>query len=478
MSSHLRAYAACAVLLLAADLGCSSRCAAGFVERDGVCVDPTGDGSLPLCSAAPPGRYEGLTDQGLPVSFELTADRKRVVNFAIDVVLIGDGPNRPTHQVRIPAGLPMSGCAFAGVIVNSEFSGAFLPPQQFAGAYYDTFLLTDTMTILPASGQWTASLVAPLDGGVAFDGAVADGAIPFDAGTIDAGALDAGTLADGGASTALVLPPGFRADVLASGLLGPIALAHDTAGDALYVAEYFAGQVTRITLATGARAAIATGLASPAGVSIAGAGTPGAKLYTAHAGGLLVQSLSGGAAQAFGPSLSFAPGPLHCSEAGVCHVVEFSFGRRAQALWRVTSAAATIVADADAGIDQPFGLAGSSAGLLVAEANLGFPSADGVLLHELDPDGGVTSLNATLLAQPGALAPLRADLFFVSEVVLASGGDRRVFLFDRVASSTRAFAAGFALPMALAFDAARGVLYVADLSRGVVVRIEGPFGTL
>ena len=68
--------------------GCPAPCAAGFVQKDGVCVDPGADAGA-ACGGAPAGLYAGVTDQNLPVSFELSADRTTARNFAIDVSLVG-----------------------------------------------------------------------------------------------------------------------------------------------------------------------------------------------------------------------------------------------------------------------------------------------------------------------------------------------------------------------------------------------------
>jgi hypothetical protein len=425
------------------------------------------------------GLYAGLTDQGLPVSFRLAAARDHIEEFAIDTDLTGSDGSTVRHQIRWSPGFRMAGCEFAGTTPGGQFSGAFVPPSTFAGIWGDSYARDLTGMVFTAGGTFTATFQRDGDGGGAdggaADGGGADGGTP-DGGIEDGGAADGG-IADGGAADGgapdIALPAGFTVEIYASGLSGPLALALDSSGGDLFVAEHLAGAVTRLPR-TGGRTTALSGIAWPRGLSL----VPPATLYVSHAGGIQALQL-GGTPAAFGPALSFSAGPLACDEAPRCFVAELDFGARGQAVWLVTPASAEPVATAQSGVDQPFGLALEPGGLLIAEADLGFATADGVLFHALSFDGGVSGLTPLpLIAQPGALAVLRPDLFFTSEVVFSGTGARKVFLLDRGSRSTRAFAQGFSLPAGLQYDPTRKELFVSDLARGAVYRVRGPFDTL
>jgi hypothetical protein len=473
------------VVTAVAASACRSPCLEGYVEMDGRCVGP--DASV-TCDSAPAGVYAGSTDQGLPISFEVNATRTQVVNFNIDTDLVGPNDQHVSHQVRWAPGFPMIRCAFAGSLVGGEYSGSFIPPDSFAGVWADSVSQDISYGFYTAGGTFTAKWTSAGDGGTA-DGGAEDGGAPRDGGPpsdggppIDGGApadggapIDGGAPTDGGTLPSLTLPAGFTSEVVAGGLSGPIALALDPATGDLFVAEYLAGSVTRYPRG-GSPVPVAAGLTRPRGLSFV-SGTPG-RLYVSQEQGLLVVDLSGSSLP-FGPALSFPAGPLVCDPTPRCFVAEFDFGRRGQAVWLVTADGSSVTAGTAAGIDQPFGLLREADSLLVAEASLGFSSADHVLFHSVRFDGGVTGFNPVpLVAQPGALASLGASLVLVSEVVVSGGSGRRVFLLDRVGATTRDFASGFSIPAALAYDAAHRELYVADLARGTVYRIFGPFDTL
>jgi hypothetical protein len=484
-----------ALLLLVATIvappACRSPCLEGYTEVDGRCVAPDGSAT---CQAAPVGLYAGTTDQGLPISFEVNATRTQVVNFRIDTDLVGANNAHVVHEIRWGPGFPMIGCAFAGTLVGGEYSGSFIPPDTFAGVWADSVTQDISYGYFTGGGTFTAQWVSAADGGatdgggddgggIGDGGPSTDGGMPLDGGTpldggppVDGGPpADGGAPVDGGAASSLTLPEGFSSEILADNLLGPIALALEPATGDLFVAEHLAGSVTRFSR-DGASRLVATGLIRPRGLSFVPG--PADRLYVSQEQALLVIDLSGSTLP-FGPFLSFSPGPLVCDPTPRCFVAEFDFGRRGQAVWLVTAEGASVAAGGPAGIDQPFGLLREADSVLVAEANLGFSSADHVLFHRLLLDGGVTGFNPVpLVAQPGALASLHSSLAFVSEVVLSGGSARRVFLLDRSVATTREFARGFSIPAALAYDAAHRELYVADLGRGALFRILGPFDGL
>lgn len=475
-------------VLAQAAASCTSRCVAGFTEVGGECVGPDGSGSAP-CDAAQPGLYAGQTDQGLPISFELTPDRSQVRSFAIDTEITGQNGEKVRHEIRWGPGFPILGCTFGGRLINSEFAGSFRPPSAFVGSWADSVAQDVSFGFYTGSGTWTAQFQGPVgDGGTADGGPVADGGPALDGGLAEDGgpvadggpSPDGGTGADGGAGAGggvseITVPAGFTSEVYAQGLSGPVALAVEATSGDLYVAEHFAGTVARIPRSA-PRSTAHGGLSRPRGLSLV-PGSPD-RLYVSHEGGIEAIEI-GGSSAPFGPPLSFAAGPLACDATPRCFVAELDFGERGQAVWEVGASAAAIVADAANGIDQPIGLALGRETLLVAEGNLGFPSADGVLFHDVSLDGGVAGFTPVpLVAQPGALAPLAGNLLFVAEVDVRGGGGRQVFLLDRAARTTRPFASGFSLPLGIAFDASRGDLFVADLNRGAVYRVRGPFGAL
>lgn len=87
-------------------------------------------------------------------------------------------------------------------------------------------------------------------------------------------------VADYGAGTLARLAPGKGRDrsELAGDLRGPVGVAADA--DGIYVAEYDAGRIWRISLSDGARALVAEGLDRPEGLAIAADGT----LFVAETG--------------------------------------------------------------------------------------------------------------------------------------------------------------------------------------------------
>jgi hypothetical protein len=455
------------------------------VDTNGICALPDGSANGG-CAAASPGLYAGVTDQGLPVSFEVSGDGSQIINFAIDTQLQGPpGTTVPRHQIRWGPGFPLLGCGFADTLDNGEYSGSFSPPHSFTGLWSDSVTIPQNGedVIYSAGGTWSAIFGgsagdggAQMDGGAALDGGAADGGAVADGGAADGGAQDGGAQ-DGGGAPILSLPAGFSADIVAANLAGPIALALDPASGDLYFAETFAGTVTRLRR-DGSLSLVLSLLRQPRGLSFVHGATD--LLYASDESGITVVPTDGSAdPTAFGPALSFPAGPLLCDATPRCIVAELRFGERRQSVWRVTADSVDLVAGPNDGIDQPLGLVGSGDGLLITDANLGFPPS-GALFHVVSPDGGVTGFTpAPLVAGPGPAALLGGTRYAVGEVVIAGAGDdRNVFVLDRATFRTRPFAHGFAVPIALAYDNGRQELFVVDLSRGALYRVRGPFDSL
>ena len=78
----------------------------------------------------------------------------------------------------------------------------------------------------------------------------------------------------------------------------------------------------------------------------------------------------------------------------------------------------------------------------------------------------------------GALTFFQGNRYFVAEAFGRGAAPRKVQIIDRALRSSRPFAEVAAAMTALAFDGARGALYIADFGRGLLYRIRGPFGSL
>ncbi|MBI3072260.1 MAG: hypothetical protein HYY84_09095 [Deltaproteobacteria bacterium] len=455
LETAISAYLLCVI----ASSSCKQdRCVTGFHESGGECVS---DVALDAGCSVAIGGWNGSTDQSLPIRFVVGSGAASVTEIHLEAnVTTASGSKKLTVDNSGP--VAVTACRFIASVGGGQVSATLIEDGGTASGTWSQTLV-EGETAYTASGTWSAN---PCDAGCTAG----------DAGAADAGAVDSGTAVDAGGwpvAREISVVTGFSARVFADALVSPTGVAIDSAGR-VFVAEYVNDRVLRFEADGGGRQVFAdrdAGVIAPLALAI-GAGDV---LHIACSG-RIVTLFDGGTGLTV-TATGFSGGGLVELSPGTLAITEAALSSGGSRLFRVdVGADASVIAST---FSSPYGVGVIDAGrVLVTEADLGFGNADSVSYYEVLMDDGGAVVNLTpipLIALPGPIAGRSGgSVFAVGETHVLSSSSARVFLYNRATNATSELAAGFIVPMGVAFFGTTR-LFVTEFSRGRIVVIEGSF---
>ena len=272
--------------------------------------------------------------------------------------------------------------------------------------------------------------------------------------TDGSGNVLASTLVQGlGEGPAVAFGPGVQTAVAASGLSSPAGMALDGAGD-VFIADAGNSRVVEVTAGGVQTAVAASGLSSPAGVAVDGAGdvyiadTGNSRVVEVTAGGVQTAVAASGLSSPAGVAVDGA-GDVYIADTGNSRVVEVTPG-----------GVQTVVAAS--GLSSPAGVAVDGAGdVYIADTG-------NSRVVEVTAGGVQTTLGS------GLSGPAGVALDGAGDVYIADTGNSRVVEVTAGGAQTVVAASGLSGPAGVALDGA-GDVWIADAGNSRVVEEQrGP----
>jgi sugar lactone lactonase YvrE len=253
-----------------------------------------------------------------------------------------------------------------------------------------------------------------------------------------------------GQGAAIAFGPGTQTTVPASGLHYNVGLALDGAGD-LFIADYKAGEVVKVTPSGVQTTVAASGLSAPVGVAVDGAGNIFiVDLNLPYA----VKITPGGVQTTVGSGLGY---PIGIAVDGAGDV--FIGDQNNKRVVEVTPNGVQTTVPAS-GLNQPWGVAVDGAGDVFI--------ADGVnsRVVKVTPSGVQTTVPTTGLNQPYGVAVDAAGDVFIADPV-----NKRVVEVPAVGGPQTTVGSGLNYPSGLVVDGA-GDVFIADQGSGEVFKVS------